>query len=333
MRKPRGETPSPSHDLLTVSRDEADPLPKAFTFHPPVAAKRAGPLEPSKPLPPVSRMPALKAEGGGLPVATGPDHAKPRLPEQPAPSPTPSRETIPKSITNSIGMKLVRIEPGEFLMGSPDSDRYSSEFGDYSDAPQHRVRIKKAFYLAAHEVTEGQYEATMGSNPSHFKGPNDLPVEDVTWLGAVNFCNKLSEKDKRKQFYRISGTDVADVGGNGYRLPLEAEWEYACRAGSTARYPFGDQLTSLPRYAWYHDNSGDTTHEVGARLSNNWGLYDMLGNVWEWCEDKYDPKDTKYDFRVCRGGGWRHTARYCRSASRGLQSGYDVGFRVAVNQE
>ena len=156
-------------------------------------------------------------------------------------------------------MKLVRIEPGSFLMGStkdqidqlmrlfPDSQR---EWFD-DEQPQHPVKITRPFFLGIHEVTQGQYQAVMGENPSHFKGSDDLPVENVSWLDAVLFCNKLSEQEKRTPFYRINGTEVTIAGGNGYRLPTEAEWEYACRAGSTTLFPFGDDVSKLGDHAWY----------------------------------------------------------------------------------
>ena len=141
-------------------------------------------------------------------------------------------------------------------------------------------------------------------------------METVSWLDAVNFCNKMSEKDKRTPFYRINGTDVADVGGNGYRLPSEAEWEYACRAGSATLFPFGDDAGKLGEHAWYSSNSQSKTHQVGQKRPNAWGLYDLLGNVWEWCGDWYDekyyaswlaadpPGPTKASYRVFRGGSW-----------------------------
>jgi formylglycine-generating enzyme required for sulfatase activity len=189
----------------------------------------------------------------------------------------------------------------------------------------------------------------MGSNPSNSKGSDDLPVESVSWLDAVNFCNKMSEKDKRTPFYRIDGTDVADVGGNGYRLPSEAEWEYACRAGMGGLFPWGDDIGKQGEHVWCHDNSYET-HPVGQKRPNAWGLYDMLGNVWEWCADWCDekyyasspavavdpPGPSKAWYRVFRGGSWVLVALLVRAAYRcgGEPENRlnDLGFRVAAVQ-
>jgi len=263
-----------------------------------------------------------------------------------------------KALISSIGLKLVRIEPGSFLMGTtkeqidqllrlfPDSKR---EWFD-AEQPQHPVKITRPFFLGTHLVTQGQYKAIMGSNPSHFKGSDDLPVENVSWLDAVNFCNKMSEKDKRTPFYRTKGTDVADVGGNGYRLPTEAEWEYACRAGMAGLFPWGDDIGKHGEHVWFSDNSDSKTHPVGQKRPNAWGLCDMLGNVWEWCADWYDekyyawspsvavdpPGPPKASCRVLRGGGWCYVASECRPANRsGFAPGHrsiDQGFRVAAVQ-
>ncbi len=191
----------------------------------------------------------------------------------------------------------------------------------------------------------------MGSNPSHFKGSDDLPVETVSWLDAVSFCNKMSEKDKRTPFYRINGTDVADVGGNGYRLPTEAEWEYACRAGMAGLFPWGDDIGKQGEHAWFSNNSDGKAHPVGQKRPNAWGLYDMLGNVWEWCADWYDwkyyasspsvavdpPGPPKASSRVSRGGGWGIEPRYARSAYRNGRAPefrrFNLGFRLARVQE
>jgi formylglycine-generating enzyme required for sulfatase activity len=176
----------------------------------------------------------------------------------------------PTSVTLDLGkgvtMKLVLIRPGKFIMGSPDSE----EGRKADEGPQHEVAISKSFYMGLTEVTQVQYEAVMGTNPSEFKGPTN-PVENVTWDNAVEFCRKLSEKT-----------------GKAVRLPTEAEWEYACRAGSKTRYSFGDSDSALGNYVWYGANSGGKLHPVGQKKPNAYGLYDMHGNVFEWCADWYD---------------------------------------------
>ena len=160
-------------------------------------------------------------------------------------------------------MVLVRIEPGEFMMGSPDSDKDAED----DEKPRHRVRITRPFYLGKYEVTQAEYEAMMGENPSNFKGNPKNPVENVSWLDAVRFCNQLSEREGLKPFYGISGetVQVPDWNGTGYRLPTEAEWEYACRAGTATRYSFGDDEASLGEFAWFGGNSDSRTHEVGQK--------------------------------------------------------------------
>ena len=183
--------------------------------------------------------------------------------------------------------------------------------------------------MGKYEVTQGEYLAVMGSNPSYFQPPNatadtNRPVEWVTWYDATNYCSQLTQRE------RLAGR----IGTNSvYRLPTEAEWEYACRGWTSTRFSYGDDLgyTNLTNYAWYGDNSGGTTHPVGQKLPNPWGLYDMHGNVWEWCQDRYgdypggialDPQGPATgSYRVIRGGGWlywRGIARYCRSALRSL---------------
>ncbi|MGA2032296.1 MAG: formylglycine-generating enzyme family protein [Thermoguttaceae bacterium] len=214
-----------------------------------------------------------------------------------------------------VKLEMVLIPAGEFLMGSPDSD--SNALGN--EKPQHRVRITKPFYLGKYPVTQEQWEAVMGNNPSHFKGPKN-PVEQVSWDNCQQFCVKLTAK----------------VGGGRFSLPTEAQWEYACRAGSTTRYCYGDDESGLGEYAWYANNSSSSTHPVGEKKPNAWGLYDMYGNVWEWCADWCDggyyagsPRDDPpgaaagWD-RVLRGGSWLHPAWYCRSAFR---VNYESGFR------
>jgi len=211
--------------------------------------------------------------------------------------------------TNSIGMKLRLIPAGEFMMGSPETE--SERAGRET---QHRVSITKPFYLGETEVTQEQYQKVMGKNPSHFKGPQN-PVETVSWDDAVEFCRKLSAMPAEK------------TAGHVYRLPTEAEWEYACRTGTKTAYGFGDDASRLGDYGWFRGNSDSTTHPVGEKKPNAWDLYDMHGNVWEWCQDWYgdypsgsatDPTGaTSGSSRVIRGGGWSFIAGYCRSAYRG----------------
>jgi formylglycine-generating enzyme required for sulfatase activity len=240
----------------------------------------------------------------------------------------------PKEITNSIGMKLVLIPKGTFMMGSP-----KSEEGRQKDETQHEVTISKDYYLGVHEVTQAQYETVMGKNPSHFQGAivgnenADLPVENVSWDDAVEFCKKLSDLPEEKKAGRV------------YRLPTEAQWENACRAGSKTAYLFDDEEGLLPEYGWFNRNSSRRTHTVVLLEPNAWGLYDMHGNVWEWCSDWYGdyPKGAVSDpvgprkgsFRVLRGGCWIVEAPFCQSALRRCNfpsgSGSYYGFRVALS--
>jgi formylglycine-generating enzyme required for sulfatase activity len=292
-----------------------------------------------------------------------------RSPARPPPlPPSPTKPDKPviagidfraKRLTNnSLSMTLVLIEPGSFLMGSTKDqvDQLMRLFPDTvrewfdDEQPQHRAEITRPFFLGIHQVTQGQYREVVGENPSAFQASDDLPVESVSWLNAVLFCNKLSEREKRTPFYQIDGSEVTLVGGNGYRLPTEAEWECACRAGSTTQYPFGDDPGGIGEHAWYWGNSESKTHPVGQKLPNVWGVYDMLGNVWEWCQDGwYD--DAHYtnlpaadpligpnaSHRVFRGGSWLSAPRICRPAARDWYAPefrYDcLGFRVASVQE
>ncbi len=246
----------------------------------------------------------------------------------------------------SIGLDFVRIAPGRFLMGSPTGE------GEEKEHPQHLVEISRAFALGTREVTRAQYRSVMGNDPSLTEGPDDLPITYVSWLDAVMFCNRLSEMEHRPTYYRIVGVGdatavtVKRIDGRGYRLPTEAEWEYACRAGSTTRFPFGDDESRLDEYAWFNENSERTIHRVGLMKPNVWGFYDMHGNVWEWCQDGHhdryyesspfgDPQGPlDCDLRAIRGGSI-HDAFFCRSAARQGQppkSRWDyLGFRVAVS--
>ncbi len=228
---------------------------------------------------------------------------------------------VPVQITDSVGMKFNLIPPGEFLMGSP-----KSELGRDDDETQHLVKITKAFYLGAHEVTQEQYERVMGDNPSRSKDAAK-PVEMVTWNDAVAFCGKLSDQE-----------------GDQYRLPTEAEWEYAYRAGTTTAYSFGDDESQLHKHAWFNANSDRTTHPVGKKIPNGWGLFDMHGNVYEWYQDWYAPYGNEKvasdptgpargDARVLRGGAFPDLPRNVRAADRLSHQpdyrNYTLGFRVA----
>ena len=211
---------------------------------------------------------------------------------------------------------MVWIRGGSFLMGSPANEGYSNE------RPQRRVTVSD-FYLGRYEVTQKEYQEIMGTNPSSFKGDN-LPVENVSWFDAVEYCNRLSRREGLAPAYTISGTTVTwNRNANGYRLPTEAEWEYACRAGTTTPYNTGNTITtSQANFSW----SAQGTTPVGTYSPNAWGLYDMHGNVWEWCYDRYGSYSTSDlsnplgassgSDRVIRGGSWSPSAQYLRSAYR-----------------
>jgi formylglycine-generating enzyme required for sulfatase activity len=185
-----------------------------------------------------------------------------------------------------------------------------------------------AYELAALPVTQAQYEEVMGGRPSATQGDR-LPVESVSWLDAVRFCNALSERVGLSPAYRLQDEVEWDTAADGYRLPTEAEWEHACRAG-TAAARYGE----LDKVAWYRGNSAERIHEVGGKQPNAWGLYDMLGNVWEWCWDIYDA-EVYGTYRVLRGGGWFDEPWSCRASVRRRShptlSLDDVGLRLARN--
>jgi formylglycine-generating enzyme required for sulfatase activity len=235
----------------------------------------------------------------------------------PTPTPTPTATYANGVLTvNSIRYELALIPAGEFQMGS------SSVEANIDEKPVHIVLISKVFWMGRTEVTQGLWQAVMGSNPSSFKNGDTYPVETVSWDDCQSFITKLNQM----------------VGGNAFRLPTEAEWEYACRAGTT-----GDRYGDLDAIAWYNSNSGNTTHIVGQKQANAWGLFDTLGNVWEWCQDWYGGYGAGYQTdpagpgsgtsRVLRGGSWYNNAQYGRSSYRygddpGIRHS-PVGFRLA----
>jgi formylglycine-generating enzyme required for sulfatase activity len=228
-----------------------------------------------------------------------------------------------EEFTKSLGMEFVLIRAGTFLMGSPEG-----ETGRYDNEKQHQVTLSQDFYLQTTPVTQGQWKKAMGWSPAFFKKcGEDCPVESVSWEDAQEFISKLNQKENT----------------NKYHLPTEAEWEYACRAGSKGRFCFGDDEAKLEEYAWYVKNSNSKTHPVGQKKPNAWGLYDMHGNVWEWVQDWYgeypagpvtDPTGpASGERRVLRGGSWSYDAGRTRSAYRYYDNpdlrDDDFGFRVA----
>ena len=239
---------------------------------------------------------------------------------------TPPPVDLSKTHTNSIGMEFVLIPAGSFEMGCGSSESESN--CDADEQPRHSVRISRPFYLGKYEVTQRQWEAVMGSNPSEFRDSN-RPVEMVSWEDVQEFIKKLNAKE----------------GHTRYRLPTEAEWEYAARAGSTAAYAFGNDKDLLGNYAWYNGNSGGETHAVGQNQSNARGLYDMHGNVWEWVQDwsgdysggtVVDPGGPEEgEDRMLRGGSWDGDAKLCRSAgrvwARPKARFNNLGFRLALS--
>ena len=228
---------------------------------------------------------------------------------------------------------LVWIPPGTFLMGSPDTeqDRQATE------GPVTQVRLVSGFFMRKFEVTQGEYVPLMAGNPSYYSGDTNLPVDQVNWYEATNFCGRLTAREQ------AAGRVPA---GWAYRLPTEAEWEYACRAGTTNRFSFGDDpaYSQFGLYGWYNANSGHTHHPVGSKLPNPWGLYDMHGNVWEWCLDWLGtyPGGTMTDTQGpvpgtvhgFRGGSWENGPPEARSAYRCVVGPdfiyWNLGFRPVL---
>jgi formylglycine-generating enzyme required for sulfatase activity len=292
---------------------------------------------------------ALNGAAAPVPAQTAPAATPPA---QTAPAATPPAQAAPAAAPGQkppgqkpMPANMVRIAGGTFTMGSP-----ASEAGRVDDEMQHSVTISKPFYIGKYEVTQKEWVEAMGSNPSRFKGDN-LPVERVSWYDAIEYCNKRSEREGLTPAYTIdkarsdgSNTDGSDTvkwvvawnrSANGYRLPTEAEWELACRAGTATPFYTGNNITTNHanydgNYPYNNNAKGvyrKKTWAVGSGTPNPWGLYDMSGNVWEWCWDWYgsygsgaqsDPAGASSGhFRVLRGGSWSNTAGSARSARRG----------------
>jgi formylglycine-generating enzyme required for sulfatase activity len=259
------------------------------------------------------------------------------------PADRPATSAAPRKVVTKTGIEMVLIPGGRFVMGDDQ--------GEDDERPAHEVELSP-FYIDATEVTQAEYQRLIGRNPAKFEG-TDRPVERVSWHAAMLYCNMRSLREGLKPCYDPK-TQTCDFAANGYRLPTEAEWEYACRAGSRTRWSFGDGPAELEKHAWLKTNAGKTTHPVRQKQPNAWGLYDMHGNVAEWCADFYaegygtgglakDPHGPERgEERVLRGGSWNTGADACRSAARkgetpGLADvcfGYEAyGFRCVRRAE
>ncbi len=283
---------------------------------------------------------------------------------------------VPVEYTNSLGMKFVLIPPGEFIMGSTPAEieealqvagtnTYQQEL-IRGETPQHKVILTRPIYFGVHEVTQQQYEHVMGKNPSYFSrtgagkdaidaiDTTSLPVETASWNDAVEFCAKLSEQEKLRAFHLHASEKVTPQEDTGYLLPTEAQWEFACRAGTTTKYWIGEKDEDLTQAAWFATNSVGRTHSAGELKSNPFGIYDIHGNVWEWVHDWWEPTfrsqlaeqpeidpvgppSSENSWRVVKGGTWAHPASSSRASAcevhnpvNRLYSLHHIGFRVVL---
>ena len=243
-------------------------------------------------------------------------------------SPIVNQKLVPTEAKSVIvGIEMVSIPAGTFQMGDISGE------GSYNERPVHDVTIS-SFEMSIYEITQVQYRAITASNPQYLNGSNNMPVNQISWYSAVEFCNKLSDKAGFERCYD-DGKDFSkrecDFSKNGFRLPTEAEWEYACRAGTTTKYNTGNTEYDLERAGWYVENSMGHSHPVGLKMPNAWGLYDMHGNVKEWCQDMYNfdyysespghnPINKEGNYRVMRGGSCRSSEKHYRAASRDSNS-------------
>jgi len=260
---------------------------------------------------------------------------KRKVPDDAAKAPSSS----PGESKSESGDEMVKLPGGSFIMGDENE----------IDATPHEIFLSP-FYIDKNLVTQAEYERVMGENPSRWKG-GDNPVEQVRWSDAVKYCNKRSAMEGLEPCYDLQSWQC-NFAANGYRLPTEAEWEYACRAGTETAYYFGDSPSKLSNHAWFEDNSGGKPRPVGGKPANPWGLHDMHGNLWQWCNDFYqvdyyqqspekDPPGPKTgETKVVRGGAWKFSADSCRSGYRYNENpgyadvcfGYDIyGFRCVRN--
>ncbi|HNE39545.1 formylglycine-generating enzyme family protein [Accumulibacter sp.] len=247
-----------------------------------------------------------------------------QAPEPPEPPEPPAPPTPPAAARRTLSVALIDIPAGRFRMGSPPGEAGRSA----DEGPLHEVTLD-AFACMPHPVTRGLYRKLMPQIKRNWieKDADDWPANRISWYDAVQFCNRLSDEDGLARCYEIEGTNVTwQHAADGYRLPTEAEWEYACRAGSETRYSFGDDAAELVRHAWYSANADGHPHAVGGLAPNAWGLHDMHGNVWEWCWDWFGdyPAEAEINpvgpvggtWRVLRGGSFAFWAVVLRSAFR-----------------
>ena len=276
--------------------------------------------------------------------------------KSPTTTPTAKTTDMPTSVVSAEATTLpaysspqmVLVESGIFNIGDTFAD------GDSDEKPVHEVRLTYDFYIGKYEVTQKEYKILMETNPSYFKGDN-LPVEQVTWFDSIKYCNALSKKEGLSVAYDESTGNLLDSNGNvttditqvkGYRLATEAEWDYAAKGGNKSQgYKYSGSNT-IDEVAWYSDNSDNKTYEVGTKKPNELGIYDMSGNVWEWCTDFYDRyvsysiknpyiyKESSY--RIERGGSWRSLSSYLRVPNRGSSipsyNSIYLGFRIVKNK-
>lgn len=349
-----------------------------------LGAKKLVAGEPSSPLPSPAPVAQSTEQPGGMARKLGEFPPLDEWPGRQRQVEYARENGLPLEYTNSIGMKFVLIPPGEYLRGSTDEQIEKSVLEETimenpnhqewvrGEAPRHRVVLTEPFYLGMHEVTQGNYQRVMGSNPSYFAASGEgaekvagidttnFPVETVTWQEAIAFCRKLSALEKLDPAYEGEDSSPTLTGAAGYRLPTDAEWEYAARGDTTTVFWSGDHDNDLIGAGWHvtHFEGGvhqaNRTQPVGGLAPNPFGLYDVLGNVFEYAWDRYEPHHYKrfqyqpstnptgadnelLDRSIARGGGWRNTSVFCRSATRSApffgNRASHFGFRVALSVE
>ncbi|MBN2328675.1 MAG: SUMF1/EgtB/PvdO family nonheme iron enzyme [Candidatus Omnitrophica bacterium] len=359
-------TPTPTlTPTLTPSPTEAPVVSTPTMTETPTAgeATPTGTEQPPSPTPisvePTSTPTLMEEPPSPTPIPEPTDTPEPTATATTIPTPTPTLDEstvdqlieidLPEQPSDSLPLQLAWIPSGSFSMGSP-----LDEVERYEDEVLHNVTFTIGFYMGKYEITQSQWEAVMGSNPSYYAGNPDNPVENVSWYDCAQFCNALSALEGLTPVYDENSWQI-DRNANGFRLPSETEWEYACRAGTTTRFYWGDSGSEIvmKQYCWYEKNADEGfwtnphaevegAQQAGLKKPNAWGLYDMSGNVWEWCQDRYadypagdvvDPVSQESGLdRIIRGGSWLNYSYICRSAYRDYWSpdafDFDTGFRI-----